>query len=87
MVLASPALTGWYIGFGLAAVVVLLVAVLVLAITATVKRIADVADDITGTLVVARERTEVLWQVATTNRVAGEILETATAARTTLEKG
>jgi hypothetical protein len=85
MVLASSHLTGWYIGYGLAIVVVLLVAVLVLAITATARRIADVADDITSTLHVARERTEVLWQVATTNRVAGDILDTATAARKALE--
>lgn len=77
-------LTGWYVGYALAAVVVVVVAVLVLAITATAKRIADVADDITATLHVARERTEVLWQVSITNRVAGEILETAAAARKAL---
>lgn len=85
MDLASPQLIGWYIGYGLAIVVVLLVAVLVLAITSTAGRIADVADDITSTLGVARDRTEVLWQVSTTNRVATDILETATAARKTLE--
>lgn len=85
MVLASSDLTGWYIGYGAGIVVVALVAVLVLAITATARRIADVADDITSTLHVARERTEVLWQVSTTNRVAVEILDTATAARKALE--
>lgn len=84
MDLASPALLGWYIGYALAVVVVLLVAVLVLAITATARRIADVADDITSTLHVARDRTEVLWAVSTTNRVATDILETATAARKAL---
>jgi len=76
---------GWYIGFALAAVVVVLVAGLLLAITATVNKIAVVAEDITATLGVARERTEVLWQVATTNRVATDILDTATAARQALE--
>lgn len=86
MVLASSHLLGWYIGYGLAAVVVLLVAALVLAITATARRIADVADDITATLHVARERTEPLWQVSTTNQVAGDILQAATAARKTLER-
>jgi hypothetical protein len=86
MGLASSSLIGWYIGFALAAVVILLVAVLLLAITATVRKITVVAEDITGTLVVARDRTEVLWQVATTNRVATDILETATAARETLER-
>lgn len=86
MLLASSHLTGWYIGYGLATVVVLLVAVLVLAITSTARRIADVADDITSTLNVARDCTEALWQVATTNRVATDILDTATAARKTLER-
>jgi hypothetical protein len=77
---------GWYIGFVLAAVVIALVAVLLLAITATVKKIAVVAEDITGTLVVARDRTEVLWAVGTTNRVATDILDTAVAARKALER-
>lgn len=79
-------LTGWYVGYGLGAVVVLLVAALVLAITATARRIADVADDIAATLAVARDRTEVLWQVSTTNSVATDILDTATAARQALER-
>jgi hypothetical protein len=86
MGLASSQLVGWYIGFALAAVVVVLVAGLLLAITATVRKISVVAEDITGTLVVAQERTEVLWQVSTTNRVATDILETATAARQALER-
>jgi hypothetical protein len=86
MVLASSHLMGWYIGYALAAVVIVLVAVLLLAITATVRRITAVAEDITTTLVVARDRTEVLWQVATTNAVAGEILDAATAARHALER-
>lgn len=86
MGLASSQLVGWYIGFALAAVVVVLVAALLLAITATVRKISVVAEDITGTLVVAQERTEVLWQVSTTNRVATDILETATAARQALER-
>lgn len=86
MVLASSHLIGWYVGYGAAVVVVLLVAGLVLAITATARRIADVADDITSTLHVARDRTEALWQVSTTNAVATEILDTATAARHALER-
>ncbi len=85
MGLASSDLTGWYVGFALAAIVVVLVAVLLLAITSTVSTIATVADDITGTLEVVRDRTEVLWAVSTTNRVATDILDTATAARQALE--
>jgi len=86
MGLASSELLGWYIGFALAAVVVLLVAALLIAIIVTVRKIAVVAEDITDTLGVTRDRTEVLWQVATTNRVATDILTTATAARETLER-
>jgi hypothetical protein len=86
MELASSHLIGWYIGFALAAVVIVLVAALLLAITSTVRTIATVAEDITATLEVARDRTEVLWQVATTNRVATDILDTATAARQALER-
>lgn len=85
MVLASSHLIGWYIGYGVAAVVIVLVAVLLLAITLTVRRIGAVAEDITSGLVVARDRTEVLWQVSTTNQVATDILDTATAARKALE--
>lgn len=85
MVLASSHLIGWYIGYGVAAVVIVLVAVLLLAIILTVRRIGAVAEDITSGLVVARDRTEVLWQVSTTNQVATDILDTATAARKALE--
>lgn len=86
MGLASSEPLGWYIGFALAAVVVLLVAALLIAVISTVRRITTVAEDITATLVVVRDRTEVLWQVATTNRAATDILTTATAVRETLER-
>jgi hypothetical protein len=85
MVLASSHLTAWYVGYGLALVVVVLVVALLLAIIMTARRITAVAEDITSTLHVARDRTEALWRVGTTNQVAGEILETATVARKTLE--
>jgi hypothetical protein len=86
MQLASSQLIGWYIGFAAAVVVIGLVAVLLVAITATVRKIALVAEDITATLEVARDRTQALWDVGTTNQVAHEILDSATTARTTLER-
>ncbi|WP_219415773.1 hypothetical protein [Pseudonocardia nigra] len=86
MELASSRLIGWYIGFAVAVVVIGLVAVLLVAITATVRKIALVAENIAATLEVARDRTQALWDVSTTNQVAHDILESATAARTTLER-
>lgn len=85
MVLAQQEnLTGWWIGFivGIALVVVV-VALLVLIIRAA-GDIADVAENATAALVDARDRTEVLWQVATTNEVAGDILAGAQQARKAL---
>jgi len=87
--MTSPAsdLTGWWIGFGIAAAVVVIVVVVVVAIIATAKKIGDVAEDATRTLAQIRDRTEVLWQVATTNSVASDLLQGATQARHALGGG
>lgn len=84
MTLAAADLTGWWIGYAIGAVVVVAVAVLVLVLIVTARRISATARDITGSLAVARDRTEVLWQVATTNQVAGDVLGAATRARRAL---
>ncbi|CAN5689963.1 hypothetical protein BH24ACT26_BH24ACT26_02650 [soil metagenome] len=86
MVLASD-LTGWWVGYSIGALIVLVVAALVVSIIATARRIAAVAEDATRSLTETRERTEVLWQVATTNLVAQDILEGAAAARRALGGG
>lgn len=84
MLLASD-LTGWVVGYGVGAVVVAAVAVLLILLIVTARRIAAVAADASRGLALARERTEVLWEVRTTNRVASDIIELATDARRALE--
>jgi hypothetical protein len=87
MVLAAADLTNWWVGYIVGASLVVVVALLVLTITITAKRIARVAEDATHTLVIARDRTEALWRVNTTNQVASEILSGAKAARRALGGG
>lgn len=83
MILATN-LTGWWVAWGVTGAVVVVVALVVLLIISTAQRIAAVAADATRSLVETRERTEVLWQVSTTNKVASDILDAATEARRAL---
>lgn len=87
MVSAATDMTGWWVGYGIGALVVLIVVAVVIAIIVTARRIADVAEDGTRSLIEARDRTEVLWQVATTNVVANDLLQGATKAREALGGG
>lgn len=87
MVSAATNMTGWWVGYGIGALVVLIVVVVVVAIIVTARRIGDVAEDGTRSLLLTRDRTEVLWQVATTNSVANDLLEGATKAREALGGG
>lgn len=87
MVSAATDMTGWWVGYGVGVLVVLIVVVVVVAIIVTARKIGDVAEDATRSLALARDRTEVLWQVATTNRVANDLLEGATKAREALGGG
>jgi len=84
MTFAAIDLTGWWIGYGIGVAVVLVVALLVIAIIVTAVRIGTVAEDATRSLVESRDRTEVLWQVETTNQVATDILDGAREARKVL---
>jgi hypothetical protein len=58
---------GWIIGWVVGVVVIALVAALVLAITALAQRITEQAAQITEALDGARENTDPLWEVRTTN--------------------
>lgn len=64
---------GWYIGWGVGLVVVVLVAALVIIITATAQRITGQAVEITKALDGARENTEPLWEVRTTNHTIDRV--------------
>lgn len=61
-------LTGWYVGWGIGAAVVVVVAALVLAIIGYASRIARQADEITAALRDARDHTEPLWRLVEVNR-------------------
>lgn len=81
MTLAATDLTGWWVGFAIGGAVVAAVAILVIAIIVTAVQIGTVAEDATRALVEARDRSEALWTVKTTNQVATDILDGARAAR------
>lgn len=84
MTFAATNLTGWWVGYAIGVPLVLVVAVLVIAIIMAAVKIGTVAEDATRALAQARDRTEVLWQVKTTNQVATDILEGAREARKAL---
>lgn len=69
--------TAWLIGLAVAAAVVLLAAVLLLLVLQTARSIlGHGAEALAAAEEIARD-TQVIWALADTNRVAGEILETA----------
>jgi hypothetical protein len=82
--LAAADLTGWWVGFAVGAAIVVAVALLLVLIIVTARAIAAVAEDATRSLAETRDRTEVLWQVATTNQVAADLLDGAVRARKAL---
>lgn len=63
MTLATADMTGWWVGWVTAGAVVVVVAALVLYIIWTARRIADVAEQATGTLKIIEGRTRPLWKV------------------------
>ncbi|MPY79284.1 MAG: hypothetical protein GEV04_12495 [Actinophytocola sp.] len=81
MTLAAQHLTGWWVGYAIGAVVVLLVAALLIMIILTVRRIAAVAKDATDALRQTQERTEALWELEATRTAVKDILAGATEAR------
>jgi sensor c-di-GMP phosphodiesterase-like protein len=75
----SEFLSRVYLGLGIAAVVVLLVAILVIAIILVARSILNTA---TQALAIANEivvKTQPIWELETTNAVAVELLEGAQA--------
>ena len=69
--------TAWLIGLGVTAVVVLLAAVLLLRVLQAARSIlGHGAEALAAAEEIARD-TQVIWALAETNRVAGQILETA----------
>lgn len=64
----------WFIGLGLAGVVVLIAAVLLLLIWLAARRILKLAKAALGIVVTIRQNTNSIWSLQQTNEVAGNIL-------------
>ncbi|CAN5625494.1 hypothetical protein BH20ACT2_BH20ACT2_20850 [soil metagenome] len=79
-------LTGWYVGFAIALVVITLIVVLVGIILGLARRIGTQATKIEQALDESRVNTLPLWDVAIVNDSLGDIVRDATAARNALEQ-
>lgn len=77
---------GWYVGWAVGALVVLVAAVLLLVIVGLARRIAAQATAITEALDGARENTLPLWDVRETNRTVHNITRRLGAAREMLTR-
>ena len=87
MGLAAVSLTGWYVGYVIAAVVITIVVILVAMILALARRIGVQADAVTGALDQARMNTLPLWDVDKNNGGIRSIIRSAQEARTALGGG
>jgi Na+/H+-dicarboxylate symporter len=76
----------WVLGWGAGAVVVVIAATLLLAIIALCRRIVSQAEDITRALDGARENTNVLFGVASTNATLERITRDLRAVRERSER-
>jgi len=77
---------GWYVGWAIGLVVVLLAAGLLLTIIALGRRITSQAVGITRALDGARANTDALWDVRRTNHAADRITRGLAAAREMLTR-
>lgn len=84
---APTTLTGWYVGFVIAAVVIVVVVAMVAIILAQVRRITGLADDITDTLDDIRVNTESVPAVGTLNQSLLSVVTHAAQARQALAGG
>jgi hypothetical protein len=80
-------LTGWYVGFVIAAVIIVVVVAMVAIILAQVRRISGVADDITDVLDDIRVNTAAVPAVATLNESMLSVVTHAAQARQALAGG
>lgn len=78
-------LTGWYIGFAIAIVVIGIVVILVASILVLARRIGEQAVAIDESLNEGRANTLALWDVANVNDGLNQIVRRAATARSVLE--
>lgn len=84
--MADVVLTGWYVGFAIAAIVITLVVVLVGMILGLARRIGTQAVGIEAALEASELNTAPLWDVGVVNDALTDIVRDATAARHALEQ-
>ncbi len=82
--LAAVVLTGWYVGYAIAAVLITVVVILVGAILALARRIGVQASEVTAALDEARINTLPLWEVDKINTGVRSIIRSAEQARQVL---
>lgn len=82
--LLSVVLTGWYVGFAIAAIVIAIVVVLVAMILGLARRIGVQALEITESLENSRVNTLPLWEVKEVNSGVQSIIQSAATARAAL---
>ena len=80
----AASLSGWYVGYVIAAVLIVVVVALVAIILGLVRRISGVADDITEVLDDVRENTVAIPAVGTLNERLLSVVTHAAQARTAL---
>ena len=80
----AVALTGWYVGYAIAAVVIAIVVVLVASILGLARRIAFQALQIEESLEHSRVNTLPLWEVDKVNSTVRSITKSAAQARAAL---
>ena len=78
--------TGWYIGWAIGLVVVLIAAGLLITLIALGRRITRQAVDIERALAGARTNTDPLWDVRATNHTVDRVTRGLAAARETLAR-
>jgi hypothetical protein len=80
----AAVLTGWYVGYVVAAVLIVVVVAMIAIILALVRRISGVADDITESLDVIRVNTASVPAVSALNEGLLSVVTHASEARTAL---
>jgi hypothetical protein len=84
MLTGAVVLTGWYVGYAIAAVIITVVVILVGAILALARRIGVQAAEVTAALDEARINTLPLWEVDKINTGVRSIIRSAEQARQVL---
>lgn len=74
---ANELYTNWYIGLGIATVIILIAAILLLLVWNAARRILRLATAALGIVIQIKENTYSIWGLEQTNEVAGNILEGA----------